>query len=78
MEPQHYIALGKMEATVKSLQSDVSDIKADQKDQNRKLDLLLAEAQRRRGARALTKVLIGLVTSGGFVGWLVEHFGRHP
>ena len=76
MDAEHLIALGKMDATVEALKADVADIKTDQKAQNVKLDKLLEYHHQRKGARALTKVLVGLVTSGGFIGWLVEHFHK--
>lgn len=76
MDAEHYIALGKMEATVKSLTDDVADIRTDQKTQNAKLDILIANMHRQQGTRAVSKVLFGLVTSGGFLGWLWEHFHK--
>ncbi len=45
-------------------------------DDGAKLDKLLAYHHQRKGAKAVTKVLVGLVTSGGFIGWLVEHFHK--
>ncbi len=76
MDAEHFVALGEMKATVKALTDDVADIKADQKAQNAKLDRLLEFHHQRKGAKAVTKVLVGLVTSGGFIGWLVEHFHK--
>jgi hypothetical protein len=87
LDAEHYIALGKMEATVKALTDDVADIKADQKasmaevketlaGQDEKLDLLLKLHHQRRGAVRLGKGIIALITSSGFAGWLWEHLHR--
>jgi hypothetical protein len=76
MDAEHLIAQGEMRATVKALSADVADIKADQKAQNGKLDQLLAYHHQRKGARAVTKATVAVITSGGFVGWLFEHFSK--
>lgn len=76
MDAEHFVALGEMKATVKTLTDDVADIKADQKAQNAKLDLLLKLHHERRGALRLGKGVIALITSSGFAGWLWEHFHR--
>lgn len=76
MDAEHFVALGEMKATVAALTADVTDIKTDQKTQNAKLDRLLEYHHQRKGAQRVTKVLLGFVTSGGFIGWLWEHFHR--
>ena len=76
MDADHFIALGKMDATVEALKADVAEIKVDQKEQSKMLRQLLAHHEQRKGARAVTKVLLGLATSGGFLGWMWEHFSK--
>jgi hypothetical protein len=76
MESQHLIALGEMRATVKALTDDVADIKADQKAQNAKLDLLLKLHHERRGAVRFGKGVVAIITSSGFAGWLWEHLHK--
>jgi len=68
--------VGQLEGSVKALQTDMDGVKKTLAGQDDKLDKLLALHHQRKGARAVTKVLLGLVTSGGFVGWLVEHFHK--
>lgn len=68
--------VGRLEADVNTLKDDVADIKADQKAQNSKLDQLLEFHHERRGAIRFGKIIVTLVTSSGFAGWLWEHF--HP
>lgn len=76
MEPEHFVALGEMRATVKALTDDVADIKADQKAQNAKLDLLLKLHHERRGALRLGKGVVTLIASSGFIGWIWEHLHK--
>lgn len=60
--------VGALESTVKSLQEDVTEIKADQKAQNGKLDLLIAEMNTRKGGMT---VLISAATAAGAIAGLV-------
>lgn len=64
--------LGALEANVKTLQADMSEVKVDQKEQNRKLDLLVADMNKRKGAKAL----LVTIASTGFLGWLWEYFHK--
>lgn len=66
----------RLQENVKTLQSDVTSIKATLVGQDDKLDVLVADRNRRKGARAMTKALLSLVGSGGFIGWLWEHFHK--
>ena len=76
MDSEHFVALGEMKATVKTLTEDVADIKADQKAQNVKLDRLLELHHERRGAMRFGKGVVALITSSGFVGWIWEHLHK--
>jgi hypothetical protein len=76
VDAEHYIALGKMEATVKALKDDVTDIKTDQKTQNAKLDKLIELHHERKGAIRFGKILVAFVTSSGFAGWIWEHLHK--
>lgn len=60
--------VGALESTVKALQEDVTEIKADQKAQNAKLDLLIGEMNTRKGGVA---VLVGAATAAGTIAALV-------
>lgn len=60
--------VGALEATVRALQDDVTDIKTDQKGQNVKLDLLIAEMNTRKGGMA---VLLAAATAAGAIAGLV-------
>jgi hypothetical protein len=66
----------RLEERVSTLQSDMTAIKATLAGQDDKLDRLLAESQQRKGARGVSKFMLGLVSSGGLVGWLWEHFHK--
>jgi len=70
------VKVARLDVQVASIQTDVTDIKADQKAQNTKLDTLVAAENQRKGARTLMRVLGGLISSGGFAGWLWEHFHK--
>jgi hypothetical protein len=72
MDDNHLVVLGEMKATVKALTEDVTDIKNDQKDQNKKLDKLLEFHNQSKGARALLKAF----AASGFLGWLWEHLHK--
>lgn len=69
-------AVGQLEGSVKALQTDMTAVKETLAGQDDKLDKLLAYHYQRKGAKSVTKVLFGLVTSGGFLGWIWEHFHR--
>jgi hypothetical protein len=66
----------RLEERVGTLQSDVTAIKATLAGQDDKLDRLLAESQQRKGARSVSKFMLGLVSSGGLLGWVWEHFHK--
>lgn len=44
--------------------------------QDEKLDKLLAYHNQRKGAHAVSKVALSIVGSGGFMGWIWEHFHK--
>lgn len=71
--------LGVLSATVDGLKSDVTEIKADQKQQLALLQKLVAKQAEDRGAR---KVLIGIASGGGVLGalasWAFERFFTGP
>lgn len=58
----------------------VSKIELGMKDQDAKLDLLVADMNKRAGAEATKKTLRGavftVVTGTGFLGWIWEHFHK--
>lgn len=60
--------IGAMEATVKSLQGDISEIKSDQKSQNAKLDILISELNTRKGGMA---VLVSAAAGAGTLAALI-------
>lgn len=68
--------LGTMEANIKTLQKDVVEIKQGMKSQDDKLDLLVADLNKRKGANTRTKALLGLFASSGFLGLLWEVFRK--
>lgn len=70
------VKVARLEEQLKAVHDEVSDIRADQKTQNSKLDVLVAAHHRSKGAKSVTKVIVGLVTSGGFLGWLWEHLHK--
>lgn len=76
MDADLNIKVARLEVTVDAMKADVADIKADQKAQNVKLDMLVAAENQRKGAKAVTRILLGIVTSGGFLGWIWEHFHK--
>lgn len=70
------IKVARLEAQVGALRADVTEIKADTKDQNGKLDQLVAVHNQRKGAQAFAKAMMGIGSGSGFlaaVAWLVEH-----
>lgn len=69
-------AVGQLEGSVTALQTDMTAVKKTLAGQDDKLDQLLAYHNRRKGARALAKATFGFVASGGFIGWLWEHFHK--
>lgn len=66
------VEVARLQEKVNSLQTDVSDIRTDQKTQNLKLDKLLEIHNQRKGARALLKAF----AASGFLGWLWEHLHK--
>ena len=76
MEESRDYTVGRLRGDVDGLKSDMADVKRTLAGQDEKLDQLLADAQRRKGARGVTKAALGLVTSGGFLGWIWEHFHK--
>lgn len=58
----------------------VSKIELGMKDQDGKLDLLVADLNKRAGVEQTKRTLRGavftLVTGTGFIGWLWEHFHK--
>lgn len=66
----------RLEERVEAMRKVVTDIQLDQKAQNAKLDILIGIENQRRGARVIGRYLLGLVTSGGFIGWCWEHFHK--
>lgn len=69
-------AVGKLEGTVAGIQTGMTAMKATLAGQDEKLDRLLAYHNRQKGARAITKAAFSVVASGGFLGWLWEHFHK--
>lgn len=64
---------------VAGVQTTVADIQKDMKDQNKKLDTLIAMHNQRKGAQAAFKLFMALGGSSGFAAGLAalwEHF--HP
>lgn len=69
-------AVGQLEGSVKALQEDMTSIRATLRGQDDKLDKLLAYHNQRKGAQKVSKAIFSLVASGGFMGWLWEHFHK--
>lgn len=67
------VRVARLEEQLKSVQSDVTDIRVDQKSQNHKLDKLLEVHHQRKGAQALVKAL-SAVGGGSGVAALIAHF----
>lgn len=68
--------VAQLETRLDNLRGDVAEIKTDTKEQNAKLDMLVAAENQRKGAKALGRVVLGMVGSGGFLGWVWEHFHK--
>lgn len=71
------VRVARLEERISNLQTDVSDIKADMKSQNVKLDELLAIDNQRKGARKFAQALRNVGSGSGAVAllaWVVEHF----
>ncbi len=66
--------LGQLDAAVTSLKGDVTDIKADMKDQNAKLDKLVSHMERQRGSVA-TLSAVGAI-AGAVGGAILEWFRK--
>jgi hypothetical protein len=69
-------SVGQLEAGQLATNSRLDKMEQTLAGQDDKLDKLLAIHNQRKGARTLTKTLIGAVTSGGFIGWLWEHLHK--
>jgi hypothetical protein len=73
------VRIARLEERTAAVQTDVTDIRADQKTQNAKLDQLLAGEHRRKGAQAVKKALGAVAGSSGIaslIAWAYEHFNR--
>lgn len=68
--------VGQLEAGQKSTNDRLDRMETTLAGQDDKLDKLLAYHNQRKGARAITKAAISLVASGGFLGWMWEHFHK--
>lgn len=66
----------RLETQSTNIQRDVAEIKSDTKEQNGKLDMLVAAENQRKGAKALGRIFLTTLGSGGFLGWLYEHFHK--
>jgi hypothetical protein len=64
--------VGQLEEAVKSVREDVAEIKAGMLEQNKQLDLLVANLNKQKGAKAILFTLF----STGFLGWIWEHFHK--
>lgn len=70
------VQVARLQERTAALQTDVTDIRADQKTQNGKLDKLLEAHQERKGAQRFAKALMGVGSGSGVVAllaWVVEH-----
>jgi len=73
------VQVARLQERFKGLQTDVTDIRCDQKLQNAKLDQLLEAHQQRKGAQKFAKALVNIGSGSGVVAliaWVVEHI--HP
>lgn len=73
------VKVARLEVRMDALRTDMTDVKRTLAGQDDKLDKLLAESLKRQGARAATKVLMGVMSSSGFIaglGWAWEHFHK--
>lgn len=69
-------AVGQLEAGQSATNARLDKMERTLAGQDDKLDKLLAHHHRQKGARALTKAAFSIVASGGFLGWLWEHFHK--
>lgn len=70
------VQVARLQERVGTLQTDVTDIRSDQKAQNGKLDQLLDAHQQRKGAQRFAKTLVNIGSGSGVVAliaWVVEH-----
>lgn len=73
------LQVARLQERVGVLHVAVADIQTDQKAQNAKLDRLLGDHQQRKGATKAIRAVVTVLGSGGFLGWIWEHFfTRHP
>lgn len=70
------VKVARLEVHVEGLKTDMTAVRATLAGQDDKLDRLLSEYQQRKGARGVSKILLGVASSGGLVGWLWEHFSK--
>lgn len=68
------VQVARLQEQMKAVHADVADIRVDQKTQNGKLDLLLANHNRRQGAATLVKVLLAVGSSSGLMALLARVF----
>lgn len=69
--------VARLEEKLGALQTDVTEIKADTKDQNGKLDQLVAVHNQRKGAAKFAKGLMAAGSGSGviaLIAWITEHF----
>lgn len=70
------LTVGQLQGDVNGLKERVVEVQNTLKGQDDKLDKLLAYHNQRKGARAIGKAVFSLVASGGFIGWIYEHFTK--
>lgn len=70
------VKVARLEERVGTLQTDVTAIRTTLAGQDRSLAKLVAMHEQRKGARAVTKVLLGIAASSGILGWAWEHFSK--
>lgn len=68
--------VGQLQGDVSGLKDRVVEIQKTLEGQDDKLDQLIAYHNQDKGARAVARWAFSVVGSGGFVGWLWEHFHR--
>lgn len=71
-----HLQVVRLEERVGNIQTAVSDIQLDQKNQNGKLDILIAAHNRSKGERAFGSIVFRTLVSGGVIGWIWQYFHK--
>lgn len=70
------VRLARLEEQFKTTAVRVIELQVSQERQTGMLVQLVAAENQRKGARAVGRIILGIITSGGFLGWIWEHFHK--